>query len=85
MNNLGIYIHVPFCVKKCAYCDFYSAPGTPDLMDAYADALAAHIRASGGGQRRTADTVYFGGGTPTVLGVRGLGTCARRRARHVWH
>ncbi len=72
MNNLGIYIHVPFCVKKCAYCDFYSAPGTPDFMDAYADALAAHIRASGGGQRRTADTVYFGGGTPTVLGVRGL-------------
>lgn len=41
-------------------------------MDAYADALCAHIRASGGAKRQTADTVYFGGGTPTVLGVRNL-------------
>lgn len=72
MNKLGIYIHTPFCVLKCAYCDFYSAPGAPDAMDAYADALCAHVRASGGAARQTADTVYFGGGTPTVLGVRNL-------------
>ena len=72
MNKLGIYVHTPFCVRKCAYCDFYSAPGTPAAMDAYAEALCRHIRTSGGARRQTADTVYFGGGTPTVLGVRNL-------------
>lgn len=72
MNKLGIYVHTPFCVRKCAYCDFYSAPGTPAAMEAYAEALCRHIRTSGGAHRQTADTVYFGGGTPTVLGVRNL-------------
>ena len=71
MSKLGIYLHTPFCVKKCAYCDFYSAPGTPEAMNAYADALCAHIRSSEMAGR-AADTVYFGGGTPTVLGVRNL-------------
>ena len=71
MSKLGIYVHTPFCVQKCAYCDFYSAPGTPDAMDAYTDALTVHIRASCRAGE-TADTVYFGGGTPSVLGVRNL-------------
>lgn len=71
MSKLGIYVHTPFCVQKCAYCDFYSAPGTPDAMDAYTDALTVHIRASGSAGE-AADTVYFGGGTPTALGVRNL-------------
>lgn len=71
MNKLGIYVHTPFCVRKCAYCDFYSAPGAPDVMAAYTDALAAHIRASAHAGEAV-DTVYFGGGTPTVLGVRNL-------------
>lgn len=72
-NGLGIYIHVPFCVRKCAYCDFYSAPGTADVMDAYTDALIAHIRASAPlGADLCADSVYFGGGTPSYLGAKNL-------------
>ncbi len=73
MNKLGVYIHIPFCVRKCAYCDFYSAPGTPEAMDAYTDALCAHIRvASPRAAGRETDTVYFGGGTPSVLGAGNL-------------
>ena len=72
MSKLGIYLHTPFCVRKCAYCDFYSAPGAPKAMDAYTDALCAHIRAAGGARRQAVDTVYFGGGTPSALGVRNL-------------
>lgn len=65
---LGLYIHVPFCVKKCAYCDFYSVPYDPDAMTAYARALAAQIKRSGRySHGRKVDTVYFGGGTPSLL------------------
>ncbi|PIE71386.1 MAG: coproporphyrinogen III oxidase [Deltaproteobacteria bacterium] len=63
----GIYIHVPFCLKKCAYCDFYSVSDTR-RMDAYADALIQEIHQSPR-PCLAADTVYFGGGTPTVLPV----------------
>ena len=41
---LGLYIHIPFCRQKCAYCDFYSLPSREDKMDAYTDALIRHIR-----------------------------------------
>ena len=65
---LGLYIHVPFCIRKCAYCDFYSVPYNPDAMTAYARALAAQIRrAKPYAHGRKADTVYFGGGTPSLL------------------
>lgn len=65
---LGLYIHVPFCMRKCAYCDFYSVPYNPDAMTAYARALAAQIRrAKPYAHGRKADTVYFGGGTPSLL------------------
>ena len=70
---LGLYIHIPFCMHKCAYCDFYSLSGEEDRMDAYTDALCAHLAetapfASG----HTVDTVYFGGGTPSYLGEKRL-------------
>ncbi len=63
----GIYIHVPFCVRKCAYCDFYSLPG-PDgtLYDRYTDAVCREIMTS---SSVYADTIYFGGGTPSLLGA----------------
>lgn len=65
---LGIYIHVPFCIKKCAYCDFYSVPYNPDSMTAYARALSAQIRRNKSyAYARKVDTVYFGGGTPSLL------------------
>ena len=71
--TLGIYIHIPFCKQKCAYCDFYSLSSREDRMDDYTDALCAHLteispRAAG----HSVDTVYFGGGTPSLLGAKRL-------------
>jgi len=40
---LGLYIHIPFCAQKCVYCDFYSLSGSESRMDAYTDALCAHL------------------------------------------
>ena len=40
---LGLYIHIPFCRQKCAYCDFYSLPRSEEKMDAYTAALLRHI------------------------------------------
>ena len=70
---LGLYVHIPFCKQKCAYCDFYSLSGNEGLMDDYTAALCAHLTetalfAAG----HTVDTVYFGGGTPTYLGEKRL-------------
>ncbi|MDR1778238.1 MAG: radical SAM family heme chaperone HemW [Clostridiales Family XIII bacterium] len=69
-NNLGIYLHIPFCVRKCRYCDFLSFERTlPEAMDSYAHKLAEEI--AGRGSRfstdRITDSVYVGGGTPSLL------------------
>ena len=65
---LGLYLHIPFCVKKCAYCDFYSITDV-SRMDAYTSALIRSIREYGEKSAgRTTDTVYLGGGTPSYLG-----------------
>lgn len=68
--TLGLYIHIPFCKAKCAYCDFYSLAHSEEKMDAYMAALLRHLeevapRAAG----MQVDTVYFGGGTPSYLGA----------------
>lgn len=62
---VGIYIHVPFCAKKCPYCNFYALPYRRDTVSAYVDALCRNITALPASL--TADTVYFGGGTPSLL------------------
>ncbi len=67
---LGLYIHIPFCLQKCGYCDFYSEAGLPDdLKQAYADALCREIGSYGHqlGAEYTVDTVFLGGGTPSIL------------------
>ena len=70
---LGLYIHIPFCKSKCAYCDFYSLPRSEDRMDDYTDALCAHLAETAPfASDRLVDTVYFGGGTPSYLGVKRL-------------
>ncbi|HMM20184.1 MAG TPA: radical SAM family heme chaperone HemW [Selenomonadales bacterium] len=66
--NLGLYIHIPFCRRKCLYCDFTSFAGAEELYEAYTAALCREISGKGGlfaGHR--VDSVYLGGGTPTVL------------------
>ncbi len=73
---LGVYLHVPFCVSKCPYCDFYSLSlgREPDgeLLDRYTAALERDLRRWGERLDRGADTLYFGGGTPSLLGARRL-------------
>ena len=64
----GIYIHVPFCERKCPYCAFYSVAASNAEKEQYYKALRQHIISSGAGQR--CDTVYFGGGTPPLIGAR---------------
>ena len=73
VRPLGLYIHIPFCKAKCVYCDFYSLPHSEDRMDAYTDALCAHLtEAAPMAASHTVDTVYFGGGTPSYLGEKRL-------------
>ena len=73
VRPLGLYIHIPFCKAKCVYCDFYSLPHGEDRMDAYTDALCAHLtEAAPLAASHTVDTVYFGGGTPSCLGEKRL-------------
>lgn len=65
---LGLYVHIPFCARKCAYCDFASWSGRqadiPRYIDALRDEIAARAEACG---HPAADTVFFGGGTPSLL------------------
>ena len=70
---LGLYVHIPFCKQKCAYCDFYSLSGNEGLMEDYTDALCAHLTETAPfAAGHTVDTVYFGGGTPSYLGEKRL-------------
>jgi len=67
--DAGIYVHIPFCQAKCLYCSFNSQPLEPGLADRYCVALVREIGlwASGSAVPWKADTVYFGGGTPSAL------------------
>ena len=72
-KELGIYIHIPFCASKCAYCDFYSLAGCNDLVPAYQEAVISHIKESSKQlSGYTIDTVYFGGGTPSYYGAQNI-------------
>ena len=66
----GLYIHIPFCIKKCDYCDFYSIPMCNVVPD-YIDALIKEIYLRSDKNKRI-DTIYFGGGTPSVLKVKDI-------------
>jgi len=60
----GLYVHIPFCVKKCAYCDFYSLPNCLDYLDPYIRALLQEAHKYAG---LSFETLYFGGGTPSLV------------------
>lgn len=71
MKPCAVYIHIPFCARKCAYCDFASFPGaSQQARAAYVDALMEEIRTFGG--KRHCESVFFGGGTPTLLSAEQL-------------
>ncbi len=68
MKNLSLYLHIPFCVKKCNYCDFLSDPCTRETRQEYVQALCREMRDKSLVYRdRAVDTVFFGGGTPSLL------------------
>ncbi len=65
----GLYVHVPFCARKCRYCDFYSLPGREDAIPRYVDAVLSEARSYAGTKF---ETLYLGGGTPSLIGADGL-------------
>jgi len=72
-KKVGIYVHVPFCKNKCAYCNFYSLPDSESgesLIDAYQNAVIKHIgEYSAQLDGYLIDSIYFGGGTPSHIGA----------------
>lgn len=71
MDNLSIYIHIPFCEQKCPYCDFYSISDESEY-DNYTDKLVERIIYFSNVYSRKVCSVYFGGGTPSVIGTQRL-------------
>ncbi len=69
----GIYIHIPFCIKKCPYCDFYSFESDEIKKDSYLKAVLLYLKKWKDKISDGIDTVYFGGGTPSVFGEKRIG------------
>jgi oxygen-independent coproporphyrinogen-3 oxidase len=70
-KRAGIYIHIPFCERKCSYCDFNTTGFSASLASRYISAVAREIAYWGdrvaGGDHVAIDTIYFGGGTPSII------------------
>lgn len=76
-KNIGIYIHIPFCKKKCEYCDFKSYVGKEELMEKYIKWLKYELKEVGEGNKldyennldrlAVVNTIYIGGGTPSII------------------
>lgn len=67
-NELELYLHIPFCVRKCAYCDFLSSPENGETIENYVEALIREIKAYQAlSLNDIVVTIFFGGGTPSVL------------------
>jgi oxygen-independent coproporphyrinogen-3 oxidase len=71
--TLGVYIQVPFCQTKCTYCNFHTGVVSPDRFEPYADAVCHEIGGTATAHGLPVDTVYFGGGTPSLLNPATLG------------
>ena len=65
-NNFGIYIHIPFCKRKCSYCDFISFCNKDNLIESYIDALKKEIEEFDF-TKNIVTTIYIGGGTPSYI------------------
>lgn len=70
-HSFGLYIHIPFCRAKCPYCDFYSVPFQNELADQYTEAVIRAIH-SADESELLLDSIYFGGGTPVLMGAERL-------------
>ena len=79
MRELSIYIHIPFCVRKCLYCDFLSGPSTDEEMESYVNLLLREIKEQSVfyGDHRVV-SIFFGGGTPSLLPAKETGRILER-------
>lgn len=68
-KKIGLYIHVPFCLRKCPYCDFYSMSIDKELITSYTARICQEIKSWSESTNAKADTLYLGGGTPSLLGI----------------
>src|ERR1041384_6874893 len=66
MTAAGLYVHIPFCSSRCSYCDFATGLYQSELAERYVAALVEEIKTSPH-RGATVDTIYFGGGTPSLL------------------
>lgn len=85
-NSLGVYIHVPFCAKKCPYCDFYSVKYSKSLVEDYVKAICLDIKNQSLSLKSyLIDSIYFGGGTPSLLSPYDIDTilCALNENLHL--
>lgn len=80
--GFGVYVHIPFCRHRCHYCDFNTYEGQDGLHGAYVEALVSDIE-RWPGETRPATSVFFGGGTPTLLPAASLGRILRAIRRRV--
>lgn len=81
-KELELYFHIPFCVRKCAYCDFLSAPAAETVMEAYVKRLIEEIEGFEDAEEYQVCTAFFGGGTPSILAgsqIEAVMEAARRR------
>ncbi|MEK6281300.1 MAG: radical SAM family heme chaperone HemW [Acidobacteriota bacterium] len=75
MRQAGIYIHIPFCRSRCSYCDFATGMYSADLAQRYVCSVAKEIDLfAGPAANESVDTIYFGGGTPSLLSAAQLET-----------
>lgn len=72
-KKFRLYVHIPFCIKKCTYCDFLSWPDSPQNQELYVQALCREIDAYRGKFYREASSLFLGGGTPSILEPKLLG------------
>lgn len=72
MTDLSLYLHIPFCRRRCSYCSFYSSAGKEAKIPAYIDALIRELEQTRLPARK-ANTIYFGGGTPSLLASSDIG------------
>lgn len=66
-QELELYVHIPFCIKKCAYCDFLSGPATMERQKQYVDSLCREIKNCGDFSAYEVSSVFIGGGTPSAI------------------
>ena len=72
-KSLGIYIHIPFCIRKCRYCDFLSGTAKKEVQKEYVEKLLEEIEQSKELlQNRKTETIFFGGGTPSAIDAQDL-------------